>query len=87
MVFDMAIAREVSESVQHAEPDLILVMLPFSYLGDLVHCLHILVLVLSSQEHLIYGRKLTNSEILEAFEGLLVTSLAVRIVQTLLIYR
>ena len=55
-------------------------MLPFSYLGDLVHCLHILVLVLSSQEHLIYGRKLTNSEILEAFEGLLVTSLAVRIV-------
>lgn len=62
-------------------------MLPFGYLGDLVHGLHVFVLVLSSQEHLIYGRKLTYGEVLEAFEGLLVASLALRIVETLLVYR
>lgn len=84
-MFDMAVAGEISESVEHAEPYFVFVEVPFAYLGNLVQRLHIFVLVLSPQEHLIYRRKLANGHILEAFEGLLIRSLAVGIVQTLLV--
>ena len=87
-MFDMAVAGELSESVQNTEPNFVLIVLSFGDFGHVVQVLlDIVELMLSSQEHCIDCGELTNREVFEAFEGLLVASLAVRIVQTLFVLR